>query len=187
MTLSPPVSDAASPVLLVAKPDKKQIAVFLKNNSGRPFCGAVRYFVEQTDGTRRGELRDAVNVPPNSETQLIFFDRRELREKRDLLRMILTDNAGREVCRTFWQSEKLRSRHLHDPKLTVSPFLRAGRVCVTVRAACFAKDVTLSCGHYTFSENGFSLFANEEKTVELQEAKADLTEEITVTSAFDRR
>ena len=188
MPLSPPVSDRKTPpVRLLTDSDKKQIVVRLCNAADSPFCGAVRYFVEQTDGRRQGELRDKVNVPAHSETQLIFFDRRELREKRDLLRMVLTDAAGSEVCRAFWQSEKLRLRHLRDPKLTASPFLRAGRVCVTVRAACFAKDVTLSCGDYAFSENHFTLFAGEEKTVELQGAKADLTEEVTVISAFDRR
>ncbi|MBQ4207214.1 MAG: hypothetical protein II621_02825, partial [Clostridia bacterium] len=53
--------------------------------------------------------------------------------------------------------------------------------------ACFAPDVTLSCGDYAFSENGFPLFAGDEKTVELQGAMADLTEPVTARSAFDRR
>ena len=187
MQPSPLVSDANAPVTLFAKPDKKQIAVFLKNNGGLPFRGSVRYFVERTDGAIHGDLCDEVTVPAQSETQLIFFDRRELREKRELLRMILSDENGNEVCRAFWQSDKMRRRHLCDPKLTATPFLRAGKVCVTVQAACFAPDVTLCCGDYTFSENHFSLFANEEKTVELQGAKADFSEPVTATSAFDRR
>ena len=180
-------SDAKAPVSLFAKPDQKQIAVFLRNDGDAPFCGAVRYFVERTDGRTHGGLCDAVSVPAHSETQLIFFDRRELREKRELLRMVLTAEDGTEVCSAFWKSERLRPRHLCDPKLTVSPFLRAGRVCVTVKAACFAPDVTLRCSDYRFSENHFTLFANEEKTVELQGAKADLTEPVTAESAFGRR
>ena len=187
MPLSPPVSEKTLPVRLFAQSDKKQIAVFLKNDGDVPFRGTVQYMLERTDGRRQGELCDAVTAPPRSETQLIFFDRREIREKRALLRMLLTDDTGREVCRAFWQSEKLRRRHLCDPKLTVTPFLRAGRVCVSVRAACFAPDVTLACGGYAFSENHFTLFAGEEKTVELLSAKADLTEPVTATSAFDRR
>ena len=187
MPPSPPVSDEKPAVHLFARSDKKQIAVFLKNDGDVPFCGTVQYLLERTDGRQQGALRDAVTAAPQSETQLIFFDRREIREKRALLRMILTDKTGREVCRAFWQSEKLRRRHLCDPKLTVTPFLRAGRVCVTVRAACFAPGVTLTCGGYAFSENHFTLFAGEEKTVELQGAKADFTEPVTATSAFDRR
>lgn len=187
MLPSPPVSDKKGPVQLFARPDQKQLAVFLKNDGDAPFCGAVRYFVERTDGTTHGDLCDEVHVPAQSETQLIFFDRREIRETRELLRMILSDENGNEVCRAFWQSDKMRRRHLCDPKLTASPFLRAGKVCVTVQAACFAPDVTLRCGDYTFSENHFSLFANEEKTVELQGAKADFSEPVTATSAFDRR
>ena len=187
MPLSPPVSNETLPARLFARSDKKQIAVFLRNDGDAPFRGTVRYLLERTDGRRQGELCDEVTAPPRSETQLIFFDRREIREKRALLRMILTDETGSEVCRAFWQSEKLRRRHLCDPKLTVTPFLRAGRVCVTVRAACFAPDVTLTCGGYAFSENHFTLFAGEEKTVELQGAKADFTEPVTATSDFDRR
>ena len=187
MQPSPPVSDANAPVTLFAKLDKKQIAVFLKNDGALPFRGSVRYFVERTDGTTHGDLCDEVTVPAQSETQLIFFDRRELRETRELLRMILSEEDGNEVCRAFWLSEKLRPRRLQDPKLTVTPFLRAGRVCVTVKAACFAPDVTLRCGDYAFSENGFPLFAGEEKTVELQGAMANLTEPVTARSAFDRR
>ena len=187
MQPSPLVSDAQPSVRLFARPDKKQIAVFLKNSGDVPFRGTVRYFVEQTNGLRHGELRDAVSVPAHSEIQLVFFDRREIREKRDLLRMILTDENGTDVYRTFWQSEKLRRRHLHDPKLTVTPFLRAGKVFVTVHAACFAPDIELRCGTYTFSENRFALFAQEERTVELLGARADLTEPITATSTFDRK
>ena len=187
MPPSPPVSDQKCPVQLFARPDKKQIAVFLKNGGDTPFRGTVRYFVERTDGVTHGDLCDEVHVPAQSETQLIFFDRREIREKRALLRMLLSDEAGNEICRAFWQSEKMRPRHLHDPKLNVTPFLRAGKVCVSVRAACFAPDIVLRCGEYAFSENNFTLFAGEEKTVELLGAKADLTEAVTAKSAFDRR
>lgn len=171
---------------LFVRQDKKQIAVFFKNETALPFRGTVGYLVEQPDGVRRGETSDPVLAPAQSETQLIFFDRREIREKKELLRLFLFDEAGNELYRTCWQSEKLR-RRLRDPQLQTTVFLRAGTVCVTVKAARFAPDVILRCDGCTFSENGFTLFAGEEKTVEVHSAKADFAGAVSVTSAFDRR
>ena len=180
-------TNRSAPVLLFAREDKKQITVYLRNDTDFPFSGTARYLIEQTDGTRRGETAERVTAPPHSETQLLFFDRRELREKKELLRLLLTDEAGLEQSSAYWQSDKLRPRRLCDPKLQTTVFLRAGKVCVTVRAACFAPDVTLSCGDESFSENHFTLFAGEEKTVELQSAKADFAGTVTAHSAYDRR
>lgn len=176
--------ETLSPVRLSAREDDRLITVFLHNDTDAPFSGTARYLIEQPDGVRRGETADRVTAPPQSETQLIFFDRREIREKKELLRLFLYDDAGTELYRAYWKSEKLRRRHLRDPQLETAVFLRAGRVCVTVRAASFAPRVVLNCPGCTFSENGFPLFAGEEKTVEAQGAKADFAGEITVQCEF---
>ena len=101
--------------------------------------------------------------------------------------MELCDENEKTLQRTFAQGKGLKPLRLCDPQLQLSAFLRAGQVFVSVRAACFAKDVTLSCDGYTFSENGFTLFAGEEKTLALPSAKADFAGEVTVKSAYDRR
>ena len=176
--------ETLSLVRLSVREDDRLITVFLHNDTDAPFSGTARYLIEQPDGVRRGETADRVTAPPQSETQLIFFDRREIREKKELLRLFLYDDAGTELYRAYWKSEKLRRRHLRDPQLETAVFLRAGRVCVTVRAASFAPRVVLNCPGCTFSENGFSLFAGEEKTVEAQGAKADFAGEITVQCEF---
>lgn len=167
--------------------EKKQILVFLTNESPQPFCGLVRYCVEGTDGSVRGGITDEVKAPAGSTVQLIFFDRHELHEKRELLRMELYDETGVLLQRTFAQGPGLRPLKLRDPQLDVSVFLRAGRVFVSVHAARFARDVTLHCADYTFSQNGFTLFADETKTLELPGAKADFAGEVTATSAFDKK
>lgn len=176
---------AVLPVFLHTTIEKKQINVFLTNTTPQPFRGFVQYRIERNDGKTRGGMRDEVKAPENSTVQLIFFGRRELHEKKERLRMELLDAHGDCLQQTFAQGKGLRQPKLCDPQLDVSVFLRAGHVFVTVRAACFAKDVTLSCGSYAFSENGFSLFAGEEKTVELLGAKADFAGEVNVSSAFD--
>lgn len=178
---------AKMPVFLHTTIEKKQILIFLTNRSPQPFQGTVRYCVEGVDGRVRGAMADEVKAPAASTVQLIFFDRRELHEKKELLRMELYDETGVCLQRTTAQGKGLRQPKLCDPKLDTAVFLRAGRVFVSVRAACYAENVTLSCGGYRFSENGFSLFAGEEKTVELLGAKADFAGEVTAKSAFDRR
>ena len=178
---------AALSVFLHTAIEKKQIHVFLTNRSAQPFQGFVHYSIETNDGRVRGGMRDEVKAPANSTVQLIFFDRRELDEKRELLRMELSDENEKTLQRTFAQGKGLKPLRLCDPQLQLSAFLRAGQVFVSVRAACFAKDVTLSCDGYTFSENGFTLFAGEEKTLALPGAKADFAGEVTVKSAYDRR
>ena len=178
---------AGLPVFLHTAIEKKQIRVFLTNSTSQPFRGFVQYRIERNDGNTHGGMRDEVKAPPDSTVQLIFFDRRELHERKELLCMELCDETGKPLQRTFAQGKGLRPLKLCDPKLETAVFLRAGKVFVTVRAACFAKDVTLSCGETAFSENGFFLFAGEEKTVELPGAKADFEGEVRVTSAFDRR
>ena len=178
---------ARLPVFLHTTIEKKQINVFFTNRTAQPFQGFVRYRIERADGRTRGNLRDEVKVPASTTVRLIFFDRRELHERKERLCIELFDEGGVCLQRTTAQGKGLRQPKLCDPKLDTAVFLRAGRVFVSVRAACYAENVTLSCGGYRFSENGFSLFAGEEKTVELLGAKADFAGEVTANSAFDRR
>ena len=178
---------ATKTVFLHTKIEKKQILIFLTNHLPQPFHGSVRYCVEGTDGRVHGAMADEVKAPADSTVQLIFFDRRELHEKKELLRMELYDDTGHLLQRTFADGPGLRPLKLRDPQLAVSVFLRAGRVFVSVHAARFARDVTLHCADCAFSENGFTLFADETKIVELPGAKADFAGAVTVTSAFDRK
>ena len=136
---------ATKTVFLHTKIEKKQILIFLTNHLPQPFQGSVRYCVEGTDGRVRGAMADEVKAPADSTVQLIFFDRRELHEKKELLRMELYDDTGHLLQRT------------------------------------------LHCADCACSENGFTLFADETKIVELPGAKADFAGAVTVTSAFDRK
>ncbi len=176
-----------APLRLSVEEDDRLLKIMLHNDTDAPFFGTARCRIEGTDGACRGETAERVSVPPQSETQLLFFDRREIREKKEILRLFLIDEAGNECYNTCWWSKKLRARRFGGRRLETEVFLRAGTVCVSVRAAVFAPDVTLVCDGCTFSENGFTLFAGEEKTVEVQSAKADFAGKVTARCALDRR
>ena len=176
-----------APLRLSVREDDRLLNIVLHNDTDTPFSGTARCRIEQTDGFCRGETAERVTAPPQSETQLLFFDRREIREKKEILRLFLLDGEGNERYETCWWSEKLRARRFGGRRLETEVFLRAGTVCVSVRAAAFAPEVRLSCEGCAFSENGFTLFVGEEKTVEIQSARADFAGKVIARCALDRK
>ena len=85
---------AKMPVFLHTTIEKKQINVFFTNRTAQPFQGFVRYRIERADGRTRGNLRDEVKVPASTTVRLIFFDRRELHERKERLCIELFDEGG---------------------------------------------------------------------------------------------
>lgn len=180
-----PVRAAAARIFPSCFAEHKQIVLCLTNDTDQPFRGIFSYALAPTDGIPGAAIREEVFVPAQQTTQILFFDRSELRTRRDLLLLRVFDEGGGCLCetRTVFCSEK--ALRLSDPELTLSPVLRAGRLFIRVHAARYARRVRLHCSSGIFAENGFDLSAGEERTVELRGAGPAFTETLSATSLFD--
>ena len=168
-------------------PDGSLIQLGLRNDGDAVFSGFLVFFLAPTDGTPREPRRVSVQIPPQSVSRVIFFDRKEIRRRRDVLVLRVLDAEENCLCERRLLCCKEKRLILFDPGLRVQPVLRAGELFARVFAARYAKDVRLHCEGGDFERNGFDLCAGETAFVPLHVTSAAAAERVTVTSEFDRR
>lgn len=170
-----------------AQAEKDTVKIYVCNEKENSFKGKIICRFEKLSGKSENRAEKNIFIAPFCAECMMNIQLTGINRRDSVLVMELfsEDNELQSENRLILcENNELL---LIDPQLTIDTVLRAGKVFATVKAGFYARYIELSAGEQAcdFSDNYFDLCAGEEKTVEIKNPCAGLSDYLTVRSLYD--